>query len=59
MKFRSPGYVLGFCAACLVYLPTSLVAQQAVSHARVVRLSYVSGSVAVKQPGATEWTKAW
>jgi hypothetical protein len=36
----------------------TLVAQQPVSHVRVVRLSYLSGTVAVKQPGATEWTKA-
>jgi ferric-dicitrate binding protein FerR (iron transport regulator) len=35
-----------------------LVSQQSVSHVRVVRLSYLSGTVAVKGPGATEWAKA-
>jgi hypothetical protein len=58
MKFRSPGDVLLFCVASLFLLPIALVAQQAVSHVRVVRLSYVSGTVAVKRPGATEWAKA-
>jgi hypothetical protein len=42
----------------LLFLPLASVAQQPVSHVRVVRLSYVSGTVAVKQPGASDWTKA-
>jgi hypothetical protein len=58
MKFRSPVRALLFCVVSVGYLPISVFAQQAVSHARVVRLSYLSGTVAVKQPGATEWTKA-
>ena len=58
MKFRSPRHVLLVCVATLFFLPLTLVAQQPVSHVRVVRLSYVSGTVAVKRPGATEWAKA-
>ena len=40
-------------------LPTFLIAQQkGLSHVRVVRLSYVSGTVGVKRPASTEWAKA-
>jgi hypothetical protein len=45
-------------AVTLFFLPVSLVSQQPVSHARVVKLSYVSGTVAVKGAGATKWAKA-
>ena len=45
--------VVGLC-----FLPAALHSQQAVSHVRVVRLSYVSGAVALKRPGSTEWTRA-
>ena len=31
---------------------------QKLSHVRVVRLSYVSGTVAIERPGSTEWAKA-
>jgi len=58
MKFRSPGHFLLVCVACLLFLPITLSAQEPVSHVRVVRLSYVSGTVGVKRPGATEWSKA-
>jgi hypothetical protein len=58
MKFQSPGHVLLVCVVSVFFLPITLVAQQAVSHVRVVRLSYVSGTVGVKRPGATEWAKA-
>ena len=58
MKFQSPGHGLLVCVAGLFLLPLPLAAQQPVSHVRVVRLSYVSGTVAVKHPGATEWAKA-
>ena len=57
MKIRSSRHVLVSCVASLSLLPVSLVSQQPVSHARVVRLSYVSGSVSVKRSGA-EWAKA-
>jgi hypothetical protein len=36
----------------------TLAAQQAVSHVRVVRLSYVSGTVGVRRAGAAAWTRA-
>jgi hypothetical protein len=39
-------------------LSTNLFAQKSLSHVRVVRLSYVNGTVAVKRPGSTEWAKA-
>ena len=58
MQFQSSRHILLVCAASLFFLPLTLVAQQPVSHVRVVRLSYVSGTVAVKRAGATEWTKA-
>jgi hypothetical protein len=35
-----------------------IFAQQGLSHVRVVRLSYISGAVAVKRPATTEWAKA-
>ena len=47
------------CVGVLIYtLPTNLFAQKGLSHVRVVRLSYVSGTVGVKRPGSTEWAKA-
>ncbi len=42
----------------ILILPTILLAQKGLSHVRVVRLSYVSGTVAVKRPASTEWAKA-
>src|SRR5208337_1921249 len=39
-------------------LPTILFAQKGLSHVRVVRLSFVSGTVGVKRPASTEWAKA-
>jgi len=42
----------------ILILPTILFAQKGLSHARVVRLSYVSGTVGVKRPASTEWAKA-
>lgn len=44
--------------AGILIFPTLLCAQKAVSHVRVVRLSYVSGTVGVKRPASTEWAKA-
>ncbi len=58
MKFRSPGRVWMACAVSLFLTPIWLVSQQAVSHVRVVRLSYVSGTVAVKGTNASQWAKA-
>jgi hypothetical protein len=42
----------------ILILPTIVFAQKSLSHVRVVRLSYVSGTVAVKRPASTEWAKA-
>jgi hypothetical protein len=42
----------------ILILPTILSAQTGLSHVRVVRLSYVSGTVGVKRPASTEWAKA-
>jgi hypothetical protein len=40
----------------LLLLPAALFSQQAVSHVRVVRLSYVNGTVALKRSSAEDWT---
>ena len=58
MRLRFPGHILLICVACLFFLPMIVAAQQAVSHVRVVRLSYISGTVGVRRAGATDWTKA-
>jgi len=58
MKLRIQGHILLLCIASLFFLPMIVAAQQAVSHVRVVRLSYISGTVGVRRAGATEWTKA-
>jgi len=42
----------------MLTLPTFSFAQKGLSHVRVVRLSYVSGTVGVKRPASTEWAKA-
>jgi hypothetical protein len=42
----------------MLMLPAILSAQQGLSHVRVVRLSYVSGTVGVKRPASSEWAKA-
>ncbi len=42
----------------ILMLPTMLCAQKNLSHVRVVRLSYVSGTVGLKRPASTEWAKA-
>lgn len=42
----------------ILTLPSISFAQNSLSHVRVVRLSYVTGTVAVKRPGSSEWAKA-
>ncbi len=54
-KFRFSVYLI---LAGLFALPAGGADQQGLSHVRVVRLSYIQGTVAVKRPGATEWAKA-
>jgi len=58
MKPQAWGKVLLACAVSMFFLRLTASAQQPVSHVRVVRLSYVSGTVAVRQRGAADWTKA-
>ena len=48
-EIQFPGRILLVCIASLLFLPMTLAAQQAVSHVRVVRLSYVSGTVGVRR----------
>ncbi len=58
MAFRRLRYITFVMVAGMFGLPAALATQQGLSHVRVVRLSYVQGTVAVKRPGATEWAKA-
>lgn len=58
MKSRSFRVSLYLILAGLFALPAGGADQQGVSHVRVVRLSYIQGTVAVKRPGATEYAKA-
>jgi hypothetical protein len=44
--------------AGILGITTMLPAQRVASHVRVVRLSYVSGTVGVKRPASTEWARA-
>jgi ferric-dicitrate binding protein FerR (iron transport regulator) len=58
MKPDALRHNLSLVVAGLLFLPTLAFSQQALSHVRVVRLSYVSGTVALKRPGSTVWAKA-
>jgi ferric-dicitrate binding protein FerR (iron transport regulator) len=58
MKPDALRHNLSVVVAGMLFLPASAFSQQALSHARVVQLSYVSGTVALKRPGSTEWSKA-
>ena len=58
MKCHALRHSLLVVVAGLLFLPTLAFAQQALSHVRVVRLSYLSGTVALKRPASTEWAKA-
>jgi hypothetical protein len=58
MKRSRWGHYLPILFAGLLFLPVSLLAEEGLSHVRVVRLSYLSGTVAVQRPGSTEWAKA-
>ena len=55
---RSQRFSLGVVASVVFLLPAWVLAQQGLSHVRVVRLSFVSGTVGLKKPGATEPSKA-
>ena len=56
-SLRSPFIVWSSVAGFLV-LPALLFAEHGLSHVRVVRVSYVSGTIAIKRPESTEWAKA-
>jgi hypothetical protein len=47
-----------FSVAGILVFPAFSMAQTKLSHVRVVRLSFVSGTVALKRPASTEWAKA-
>lgn len=49
---------IGLLAAAILFLPARAVRGQVYSHARVVRLSYVEGTVAVQRPDAPGWASA-
>jgi len=50
MRSKALRLVLPAIALGVLTLPTILFAQNGLSHVRVVRLSYVSGTVQVKRP---------
>jgi len=58
MKRHRLGHYLPIMFAGLLFIPAWLMAEEGLSHVRVVRLSYLSGTVAVQRPGSTEWAKA-
>lgn len=58
MKRYPSRYFFGMLLADVLLLPSFLCAQQSLSHVRVVRLSYLNGTVAIQRPGSTEWAQA-
>jgi hypothetical protein len=58
MRCKALRYGFSLVAGGLLLLSTALFAQKGLSHVRVVRLSYVAGTVGVKRPASTEWAKA-
>jgi len=58
MKTLQLSYIFWSVVAGLLFVPASLVAQGGLSHLRVVRLSYASGTVGIRRPQSTEWAKA-
>ncbi len=58
MRCKALRHGLPLVVVGILILPAVLFAQKGLSHVRVVRLSYVSGTVAVKRPASTEWAKA-
>jgi hypothetical protein len=57
MKCKALRHGFPLVVVGILILPTILSAQKSLSHVRVVRLSYVSGTVGVKRPASTEWAK--
>ena len=58
MKSRVFQRIITVVVAGFMTVPASVMAQQGLSHVRVVRLSYVSGTVAIRRSASTEWAKA-
>ncbi len=58
MKPHALRHDLSVVVTGMLFLPPLAFSQQAVSHVRVVQLSYVSGTVGLKRPGSTESVKA-
>src|SRR5947199_185400 len=56
MKTFTRFSVLGVVVSLILAAPTR--GQQEASHARVVRLSFVEGTVTVQGPGVSEWSSA-
>ena len=52
MKRSRWGHYPPILFAGLLFLPVSLMAEEGLSHVRVVRLSFLSGTVAVQRPGS-------
>lgn len=58
MKSRVSHGIIRVVVAGVMFAPALVMAQAGLSHVRVVRLSYVSGTVAIKRSASTEWAKA-
>jgi hypothetical protein len=58
MKNKALRHGFSLLVLGLLTLPIISFAQKSASHVRVVRLSYISGTVGVKRPKSTEWAKA-
>jgi len=58
MRGHAPRWIFALVVVGWMFLPVGSFAQQALSRARVVRLSYVSGTVGLKRAGAPDWTNA-
>ncbi|MGH9406411.1 MAG: DUF6600 domain-containing protein [Terriglobia bacterium] len=58
MKLETKVVSFGLAAALVCLQVVAMGQQKAYSHVRVVRLSFVDGTVLVKRPGSTEWAKA-
>ncbi len=57
-RFGSLGLLLAFALLAGVGALKGQAQQKGYSHARIVRLSFVDGTVLVKRPGVQQWSKA-
>jgi hypothetical protein len=58
MKTMSRILSLGFAVVLLGLQFTAMAQEKGYSHIRIVRVSFVNGTVLIKRPDATEWAKA-